>query len=272
MRANCLCICASFFLSAPGMTLASTGDPPAASNATTTQHVTPRASITDKLAKTITADFKNQRLEDIITFIAKHAGVEIESMWLSDRHAIGMDKNTLITLKATNLTCLELIERVLTAAGSDSTGAFGMTWQVSGTDTLQIGPRERLNDFRRVQVYDISDLLAIVPDFTNAPGFDLNAILQSQNGRGGGSAQSPFTPANRGTSNQPGTGVSGLPENPKSQRAQELRFLIIQLIETEQWEESGSDAASIRFYQGSFIVNAPEYIHRALAGSNRSAQ
>ncbi len=271
MRAKCLCICASFFLSAPGMTLASSGDPPAASNATTTQHVTPRASITDKLAKTITADFKNQRLEDIITFIAKHAGVEIESMWLSDRHAIGMDKNTLITLKATNLTCLELIERVLTAAGSDSTGAFGMTWQVSGTDTLQIGPRERLNDFRRVQVYDISDLLAIVPDFTNAPGFDLNAILQSQNGRGGGSASSPFI-ASPGTYNPSTTGFGGASIPSKLERAEELKIVIIGFVEPEQWEENGYEGASIRFYQGSFIVNAPEYIHRALAGSNRSAQ
>lgn len=231
------------------------------------------ASTTSRLQTRLSIDVKNHRLEDVLAFIADSSGIEIEAMWLSDRHGIGMDKEALITLKASDLSLSTLIERVLAAAASDTTGAYGMTWQLTDSDSLQIGPRERLNAFRRVEIYDINDLLSLTPDFTNAPQFDLNSVLQSSSGRGGGgSSQSPFTPANRGTSNQPGTGVNGQPELTKQQRAEELRAIITQLVEPEQWEESGSSAASIRFYQNAFIVNAPDYIHRALAGDGRGVQ
>lgn len=229
--------------------------------------VTP-LSAQDRLNAAITVEFKNQRLEDAMRFIGERTGLTFDCMWTTDRDAIGMDKDTLITLKASNISVQSLIERVLAAGTSDTTGAFGMTWQISDTNTLQVGPRERLNAFRRVEIYDISDLLAIMPDFTNAPQFDLNSVLQSTSSRGSGTSQSPFTPANRG-SNQPGTGVNGQPELTKEQRASELRSIIIQLVEPEQWEENGSTAASIRFHQGAFIVNAPEYVHRALAGTSR---
>lgn len=232
----------------------------------------PAASTTSRLNALISIDVKNQRLEDVLQFIADSTGIQIDPVWLSDRHAIGMDRDTRITLKASNISALSLLERVLTLATSDSTGTFGMTWQIGENDTLQIGPRERLNAFRRVEIYDITDLLAITPDFTNPPGFDLNNILQSQNGRGGGSASSPFTPNASGNSNQPGNGVNGQPEPTDADRANALRFIITQLVEPEQWEESGSTAASIRFYQGAFIVNAPDYVHRALGESGRTAR
>lgn len=222
-----------------------------------------------KLMKPVTIELKDQRLEDVIKFVGELTGAEIDAMWLSDREQIGMDPEFQISLKANNIAALALLERVLDMATSDTTGAHGMTWQMSDGGALQIGPRERLNKFRRVEIYDINDMLMVIPEFTNAPQFDLNNVLQSQNGRGGGgSAQSPFTNANgnRGGQGQPGTGVNGQQGPTKAERAEELKNLIIALVEPDQWVENGYEAASIRYYQNVFIVNGPDYVHRALDG------
>lgn len=222
-----------------------------------------------KLMKPITIELKDQRLEDVIKFVGELTGAEIDAMWLSDREQIGMDPEFQVSLKANNISALALLERVLDMATSDTTGAHGMTWQMSDGGALQIGPRERLNKFRRVEIYDINDMLMVIPEFTQAPQFDLNNVLQSQNGRGGGgSAQSPFTNANgnRGNSNQPGVGVNGMQGPTKQERAEELKNLIIALVEPDQWVENGYEAASIRYYQNVFIVNGPDYVHRALDG------
>lgn len=221
-----------------------------------------------KLMKPITIELKDQRLEDVIKFVAELTGAEIDPMWLTDREQIGMDKEFQVSLKANNIGALTLLERVLDMATSDTTGAHGMNWQMSEGGALQIGPRERLNKFRRVEIYDINDMLMVIPEFGNAPQFDLNNVLQSQGGRGGGgSSQSPFQQNGGGRSgNQPGTGVNGQQGPTKAERAEELKNLIISLVEPDQWVENGYEAASIKYYQNVFIVNAPDYVHRALDG------
>lgn len=220
-----------------------------------------------RLMKPVTIELKDQRLEDVIKFVAELTGAEIDPMWLTDREQIGMDKEFQVTLKSNNISALSLLERVLDMSTSDTTGAHGMTWQMSEGGALQIGPRERLNKFRRVELYDINDMLMEIPDFTNAPQFDLNNVLQSQGGRGGGgSSQSPFQQNNGRGGNQPGQGVNGQQGTTKAERAEALKNLIIGLVEPDQWVENGYEAASIKYYQNVFIVNAPDYVHRALDG------
>lgn len=220
-----------------------------------------------RLMKPVTIELKDQRLEDVIKFISELTGAEIDSMWLTDREQIGMDKEFQVSLKANGISALSLLERVLDMSTSDTTGAHGMTWQMSDGGALQIGPRERLNKFRRVELYDINDMLMEIPDFTNAPQFDLNNVLQGSGGRGGGgSSQSPFQQNNGRGGNQPGQGVNGQQGTTKADRAEALKNLIIGLVEPDQWVENGYEAASIKYYQNVFIVNAPDYVHRALDG------
>ena len=40
----------------------------------------------------------------------------------------------------------------------------------------------------------------------------------------------------------------------------------IETIEPDAWQVNGGDAASIRYYQGTLIVRAPDYIQRQLGG------
>ncbi len=207
-----------------------------------------------RLLKPVSISFNDQRLEDVMSFIEQLTGAEMEIMWLDDRNPDGLDKEAVITLTVKNVDALTLVEKVIAKAQFDSLSG-GNSWQMSDTGAIQIGPKARLNTYRRVEIYDINDLLLETPDYDNAPEFDLSQVLQSGQG-GGGGGQSPFQDQNDNDE----------PTVPRSERADDLRALITELVEFDQWVDNGGDAASIRYWQGSFIVNAPDYVHRQIGG------
>lgn len=208
-----------------------------------------------KLLRPVTITLDDQRLEDVMSFVQELTGAEIEVMWVSDRQPDGLDRETRISTSVKNATALKLIERVLERAQIDTFGG-GNSWQFSDTGALQIGPKERLNRYRRVEIYDINDLLLEVPTYDQAPEFDLSQVLQQAGGGGGGGGQSPFQ-------NEQDDNVDRVP---RAERALEVQELITELVEPEQWIDNGGDAATIRYWQGSLIVNAPDYVHRQIIG------
>ncbi|MHC4768512.1 MAG: hypothetical protein ACYTEI_07360, partial [Planctomycetota bacterium] len=50
------------------------------------------------------------------------------------------------------------------------------------------------------------------------------------------------------------------------ERAQVIIDLITETIEPEAWDVAGGDWASIRYYTGTLIIRAPDYIHRQIGG------
>lgn len=217
----------------------------------------PQKATLSKFMRPVTVEFNETRLEDAMRFVIDLTQADVEVYWQDDRNTSGLDKETLITLKVDRVSALALVEKILEKASTDTSGLGGSTWQLSETGTMQIGPKERLNRFKRVELYPIHDLLLVVPDYTNAPQFDLQAVLQSTGqGRGGGGGQSPFRENNQNRN----------PPVPPEQRAQEVQDLIVQLVEPEQWVDNGGDGASSRYFQGSLIVNAPDYVHRGING------
>jgi len=209
-----------------------------------------------RLQRPITITFADTGLQDVMKFIAEVTGADIETMWADDQNSAGLDKEKTISLKVEKTTGLALIEKVLEKATTESTGSGGNTWQMSESGTLQVGPRERLNKFRRVEIYAVRDLLMELPNYTNAPDFDLSSVLQSSGQGGGGGGQSPFRDKGDQTANV----------KPLRERIDELQKLLIDLVEPEQWLDNGGDGATIRFYQDTFIINAPDYVHRQLNG------
>jgi hypothetical protein len=204
-----------------------------------------------KLTRRVTLSVEDQRLEDVVQFIRDFTSADIEPAWADSRYADGLDRDRLVSVRVDGVSALTFIEKVLEKA-SDGFGTN--SWQLSPTGTLEIGPKSRLNRHRRVEVYDINDLLLVLPRYEEVPEIDLNSVLQSSQGGGGG--QSPF----REQDNQ-------RPELPtKEERAKEIIDILIALVEPEQWEDNGGDGASLRYWQGHVIVNAPDYIHRQIDG------
>ncbi|MBI1190314.1 MAG: hypothetical protein GC200_06490 [Tepidisphaera sp.] len=209
-----------------------------------------------KMSRPVSIEFKDTRLEDAMKFIADVTQADLEVMWIDDRNTGGLDKEAQISIKADNISALSLLERVLEKATSGQSGASAATWQMSSSGAMQVGTKDRLNKYKRVQLYPIQDLILEVPNYTNAPEFDLQQVLQSASQRGGGSGQSPFRDTNNNNVNR----------RSPDDKTNDLVSLITSLVEPDQWMESGGDGGSIRAFQGTLIVNAPDYMHRGIDG------
>lgn len=222
-----------------------------------------RATVT-KLLRPVTVEFSEHRLADVMDYITTVTGAEMEVHWMDTSSAIGLDPDSTITLRARNVSALALLERVLEQAGSEMGEVDSNTWQFTEDGLLEVGPKESLNAHRRIEMYDINDLLFEVPDFADAPQFDLNSAFQNSGGGrggggGGGGGRSPFT--------QTGQGQQNRADRPtREELADNLIDMITSLVETDQWQENGGEAGSIRFFQGHLIINAPDYMHRGVNG------
>lgn len=219
--------------------------------------VHPGAATLSRLMRPVTIEFNGDQLENVLRFLRDVAGVEMEILWADDRNASGLDKEKSITLNARGLSVLNVLEKVLEQAASGSlTG--GASWQLTDNGQLQVGTKDRLNQYRRRSIYDVADLMFEVTDKTQVPEFDLQSAFQQGGGGGGGGGQSPFQ-----TQNQNQQGQAPID---RDEKMRDLQRLITDLVETEQWVDNGGDGASITRWQNTFIINAPDYIHRQIEG------
>ncbi|CAG0980443.1 hypothetical protein PHYC_01738 [Phycisphaerales bacterium] len=217
--------------------------------------VSPRQLAESRLARPATLEFNDQRLEDVLNEIIRAANVQATVMWRSDADPSGLDPDVHITVKSVAGTFTDLVERVLAQSTPDAIAAADFaTWQFTESGDLQLGPRARLNAFKRVEAYPVRDLLQARFDFVDAPEIDLQAALQAGDG---GSMGAIF----RDTSNAESLRSGETLED----RAQRLIELIQDTIEPAQWPVNGGDAAAIRPFQDSLVVSAPDYIHRQIA-------
>lgn len=209
------------------------------------------------LLRPLTVELQGERLEDVIDYVVNVTGADIQAYWIDDTNVIGLDPDQPINLRVRNASALQVIERAL----EQSATAFGepgsATWQFTEYGGFVIGPKESLNRHTRVEMYDINDLLFEIPEFAEAPTFDLNSVLQSSGGGGGGGGRSPFQGGNQDDDRE---------RIPREELADEIIDIITSTVETEQWQDNGGDAATVRFFQGHLLVNAPDYVHRGLNG------
>ena len=211
-----------------------------------------------KMQKLVSFDFNESRLEDVIAYITKETGVNFEVLWGSGGE--GLDKEATITLSVKDmdaLTALEKIFETLSSGGFSSTDAS--TWQFTAYGAMQIGPKKLLNKYKRVEVYDVNDLLFEIPVYDDVPQIDLQAL---QGGGQGGSGRSPFTGGQGNRNTQRGEQR----EQRRRTRISEIQNLITKTVEADQWALQGGEGGQIEIYEGHFVVLAPDYLHRALVG------
>lgn len=231
--------------------------PAPGSTTTTQQRILSRIPQRDtllRLTRPITLDVQDQRLEDVIAFIETVTGADIEPMWLSADNPEGLDPDAQVTLTLSELPALTVIERVLSSVQDDFGG--GNTWQMSeDTGAIQIGPKVRLNRYKRTEMYDINDLLMEMPDYDEVPDIDLQNVLQG--GQGGQGGQSPFRDDQTNERE---------PRLTLDERAREIEDLITELVQPEQWQRNGGEGAVMKHYRGVLIVRGADYIHREING------
>lgn len=109
------------------------------------------------------------------------------------------------------------------------------------------------------RMYFIGDLLMTIPNFENAPKFDLNDALSNTNSGGsngnggGGNNSSPF--GDNDDDREKEVVLS------KQEKAERIADVIRDGIEPSIWRANGGEYASIRYLRGMLIVKAPEFVH-----------
>lgn len=111
------------------------------------------------------------------------------------------------------------------------------------------------------KLYFIGDLLMDIPQFTNAPGFDLNEALSNtnsggSNGGGGGGQGSGLFDTND-TAEEEVTLT-------KAEKADRVMDLLRNAIEPDIWRANGGEYASMRYMRGMLVVKAPDFVHEQI--------
>lgn len=198
-------------------------------------------------------EFNDNAFEDVVAFIGTTTGIDIDVDWesLAD---IGVDPDSPVALTLNNVQVDVLLDRVLSKV-SDPTLPAGWAIQ-DGILTIASDEVLRLNTV--LETYDIRDLIFVVPDFDNAPEFDLQSAVQAAGGGGGGGGggQSPFSGGSQDPQNIP----------TRDDRVQAIIDLIQANVDPDGWTAIGGDTSSVTELNGNFIITTTPKNHRAIIG------
>jgi len=198
-------------------------------------------------------EFNGNAFEDVVAFIGSTTNIDIDVDWesLAD---IGVDPDTPVDLKLKSVQVSVLLDRVL---GKVSDPTLPAGWAIQdGILTIASDEVLRLNTV--LETYDIRDLIFVVPDFQNAPNFNLQSAVAAAaggGGGGGGGGRSPFT-----------GGTQRFQTEPREDRVQAIVDLIQANVDPDGWVAIGGDTNSITELNGNFIITSTPKNHRAIIG------
>ena len=120
---------------------------------------------------------------DVIDFLRDVSGANIFVNWKALETAT-IDRNAPVTLKLRNIKFSKALDLILANVGGGTTQlGYTIDEGVISISTLDELAKNTVN-----RVYDIRDLIINIPDFTDAPSFDLSSLsnqTQQQGGSGG---------------------------------------------------------------------------------------
>lgn len=193
-------------------------------------------------------------LEQAVTFVETVAEMNIDIDWAS-LEEIGVDRSTPVSLNLSQVPMRTVLDRLLDKASPDRLSRA--SWAVND-GILQIASDESLRKNTVLAIYDIRDLLIEIPDYDNAPEFDLSQVLQqSGGGGGGGGGRSPFQNADQEDEED---------RIPLDERRQQIVDIIVQNIDSEGWTDNGGDTGKIQPLAGSLIITNTARNHREIGG------
>ncbi len=228
------------------------------------------------LYKKLTVSFEQVPAREVFDYIRTALGINLIARYSDDPVAHGIDPQTPITLIGEGMLAIELLNLVL----EQCSAVEPSTWQLRGS-FVEVGTKERLStpEAQQIRAYPIDDLTYQPPRFEHTLPMTLEESLSWPYG---GYAPGPsyrLRPYGGGYGGYGGRGGYGGSIGPagrptdttkdKTQAAESLIALIVEVIEPEAWTRNGGAWASIRYRDGALIVRAPDFIHRQINGYPR---
>lgn len=197
----------------------------------------------------IPVDIKDNALTDVFSFLQTVTGLNFDIDWGS-LGELNIQPETTVSLSLkNNVPVSTVLDRILEKVSPDPTQRAG--WAVED-GVVTVASDAVLRKKKLTVVYDVKDLLVEVPDYTNAPEFDLQSVLQS--GQGGG--QSPFT----------NTQDEDIERRPLDERTRDIIDIVQQLVDFEGWRDNGGDTGFIQQFGGVLLVTNTAKNHREIQG------
>jgi len=210
-------------------------------------------------------------LADAMEFLRDVSGANLHVNWRA-LEAAGIAKDTPLNIRLRDVRMEKVLRTLLVEASPSVPLTYYAEEGVIEVTTAEIADQQMIT-----RVYPVDDLLMEIPDFDNAPDFNLNSGggTNGSSGRsGGGGGRS-----GGGGSSGGGGGGSGLfaggggggnaktaeKTTTKSERAEALLTMIRETVRPEIWRENGG-IASIRYYNGNLIITAPRSVQEAIGG------
>lgn len=205
-------------------------------------------------------------LDRAITYLRDSSGANIVVNWRV-LEAVGVAKETPISLQVRNLPLRKMLQLVLDQASPNSPLVYNID-----SNVVQITTQEEADKQMLTKVYVVDDLV-MAPNVKSAPTLNLGQTTQ-QAGQGGGGfgggsgnmgGQSGGLWGNNGNNSNNTQNNQDLMKNAQ-QRGEDLVLLIQEVIRPAIWRENGGTASIKYFNPGKIIVTAPISVHEAIGG------
>ncbi len=200
-------------------------------------------------------DFANNTLGEVLGFIEQVSLVNMDVDW-DALEEINITRDEPVNLSLRNVAIETVLNRVLEKVSEDDFGDKA-AWAVQD-GVLVVSSDEQIRKNTVLDIYDVRDLVVEVPDYTDAPTFDLNSILQSsRSGGGGGGGRSPF----QNTQQQ-----NTFRLTPLEERLDMMKDIIRETVDPDGWRANGGDTGFIQDWQGQLIITNTPSNHREIRG------
>jgi hypothetical protein len=214
--------------------------------------LTTRQQLSRKVAN---VNWTNIPLSEALDYIATAVSVNFDVNWKA-LEALNIGRTTAVSVHLRDVPVRKLIKTILSAASPDDK----LTYYVDD-EIVVITTRELADQQLIVKVYPAADLIMEVPNFVG-PNVSLSNAGQTSGGRSGsGGSQSMLSDNNSESNTQNEQGKT------KVQREEDLVALIKDTVKPEIWRDNGG-TATIRYFNGHLIVNAPRSVHETVSGGS----
>jgi hypothetical protein len=205
--------------------------------------------------KVANVNWTNIPLSQALDYIAGAVSVNFDVNWKA-LEAMNIGRTTPITVHLRDVPVRKLLKTMLSAASPEDK----LTYYIDD-EIVEITTRELADQQLILKVYPAADLVMEVPNFVG-PNVSLSNAGQTSGGRSGSGGNTSLFSDNNSDSNTQN-------EQPKTkvQREEDLVGLIKETVKPEIWRDNGG-TASIRYFNGHLIVNAPRSVHETLSGGS----
>ena len=215
------------------------------------------ARIRRKLAEPIQAEFKGWTFGRAIDEIHKRTGVDIWVNW-NVLEIESIDSEKIVDLNMSSVTAEKALQLLLRSVSADS--EFNPVSYTISDNMVTISTETDLQTETLIRTYDIRDLLVQVPNFTDAPSFDLGSAMNGgSGGSSGGSGDGLFDDEDDDEDEEDQLGRS------------DMIVMITDLIQNsvgkyEEWDANGGDISSLTELNGQLIVKSTPKNHADIMG------